>query len=100
MPIFGVRAFQGVQNIVTIDPEKSRDFSFKNPGILADSKSRDPGIPGIPLGPVLKEGKREDVFAILMSLSGKVVVNEDISALVDKASRIAVPCMETLGKVV
>ena len=37
---FGVRAFQGVQNRVT-----------KNPGILADSKSRDPGIPGIPLGP-------------------------------------------------
>ena len=51
LPIFGVRAFQGVQNIVTIDPEKSRDFSFKNPGILADLKSRDPGIPGILLGP-------------------------------------------------
>ena len=51
MPIFGVTAFQGVQNIVTIDPEKSRDFSFKNPGILVDVKSRDPGIPGIPLGP-------------------------------------------------
>ena len=31
--------------------KKSRDFSFKNPGILADLKSRDPGIPGIPLGP-------------------------------------------------
>ena len=51
LPIFGVTAFQGVQNIVTIDPEKSRDFSFKNPGILVDVKSRDPGIPGIPLGP-------------------------------------------------
>ena len=36
---------------MTIDPEKSRDCSFKNPGILADVKSRDPGIPGIPLGP-------------------------------------------------
>ena len=36
---------------MTIDPEKSRDFSFKNPGILVDVKSRDPGIPGIPLGP-------------------------------------------------
>ena len=36
---------------MTIDPEKSRDCSFKNPGILADLKSRDPGIPGIPLGP-------------------------------------------------
>ena len=33
------------------DPEKSRDFIIKNPGILIDSKSRDPGIPGIPLGP-------------------------------------------------
>ena len=33
------------------NPEKSRDFSFKNPRILADLKSRDPGIPGIPLGP-------------------------------------------------
>ena len=30
------------------NPEKSRDFSFKNPGILADLKSRDPGIPGFP----------------------------------------------------
>ena len=36
---------------MTIDPEKSRDLSFKNPGILVDVKSRDPGIPGIPLGP-------------------------------------------------
>ena len=26
---------------------------------------------------ILKEGKREDVFAILMSLSGKVVVKVD-----------------------
>ena len=34
------------------DPEKSRDFMLKNPGILIDWKSRDPGIPGIPLGPV------------------------------------------------
>ena len=51
LAIFGLRAFQGVQNIVTKNPEKSRDFSFKNPGILADLKSRDPGIPGIPLGP-------------------------------------------------
>ena len=33
------------------DPEKSRDFIIKNPGILINSKSRDPGIPGIPLGP-------------------------------------------------
>ena len=33
------------------NPEKSRDFSFKNPGILADLKSRDPRIPVIPLGP-------------------------------------------------
>ena len=33
------------------DPEKSRDFMLKNPGILIDWKSRDPGIPGIPLGP-------------------------------------------------
>ena len=49
--IFGLIAFQGVQNIVTKNPEKSRDFSFKNPGILVDVKSRDPGIPGIPLGP-------------------------------------------------
>ena len=32
-------------------PGKSRDFSFKNPGILADLKSRDPGTPRIPLGP-------------------------------------------------
>ena len=31
------------------DPEKSRDFIIKNPGILADVKSWDPGIPGIPL---------------------------------------------------
>ena len=30
------------------DPEKSRDFMLKNPGILIDWKSRDPGIP---LGP-------------------------------------------------
>ena len=45
---FSVRAFQWVLNIVTIDPEKSRDCSFKTPGILADVKSRDPGIP---LGP-------------------------------------------------
>ena len=30
------------------NPEKSLDFSFENPGILADCKSRDPGIPGIP----------------------------------------------------
>ena len=51
LAIFSVRAFQGVQNIVIIDPEKSRDCSFKNPGILADVKSRDPGISGIPLGP-------------------------------------------------
>ena len=36
---------------MTIDPEKSQDYSFKNPGILADVKSRDPGITGIPLGP-------------------------------------------------
>ena len=36
LPIFGVRSFQGVQNIVTIDPEKSRDYSFKNPGILLE----------------------------------------------------------------
>ena len=61
MPIFGVRAFQGVQNIVTIDPEKSRDCSFKNPGILADVKSRDPGIPGIPLGP----GEKADLCKCL-----------------------------------
>ena len=33
------------------DPEKSRDFIFQNPGILMNWKSRDPGIPGIPLGP-------------------------------------------------
>ena len=33
------------------DPEKSRDFIFLNPGILINWKSRDPGIPGIPLGP-------------------------------------------------
>ena len=33
------------------DPEKSRDFIFQNPGILINGKSRDPGIPGIPLGP-------------------------------------------------
>ena len=33
------------------DPEKSRDFIIKNPGILINWKSRDPGIPGIPLGP-------------------------------------------------
>ena len=33
------------------DPEKSRDFIFQNPGILINWKSRDPGIPGIPLGP-------------------------------------------------
>ena len=32
--------------------------------------------------------------------SGKVVANEDICALVDKANRIAVPCIETLGKVI
>ena len=37
--------------VATKNPEKSRDFSFENPGILADCKSRDPGIPGIPLGP-------------------------------------------------
>ena len=43
--------FQGVQNIVTKNPEKSRDFSFKNPGILADLNPGNPGIPGIPLGP-------------------------------------------------
>ena len=61
--IFGVRAFQGVQNIVTIDPEKSRDRSFKNPGILADVKSRDPGIPGIPLGPApLSKANRSAVL--------------------------------------
>ena len=41
---------------MTIDPEKSRDCSFKNPGILADVKSRDPGIPGIPLGPASDSG--------------------------------------------
>ena len=39
LAIFGVRAFQGVQDTVT---KKSRDFSFKNPRILADLKSRDP----------------------------------------------------------
>ena len=33
------------------DPEKSRDFMIKNPWILINWKSRDPGIPGIPLGP-------------------------------------------------
>ena len=33
------------------DPEKSRDFMLKNPGILIDWKSQDPGIPGILLGP-------------------------------------------------
>ena len=33
------------------DPEKSRDFIFPNPGIFTNWKSRDPGIPGIPLGP-------------------------------------------------
>ena len=37
--------------MATKNPEKSQDFSFENPGILADCKSRDPGIPGIPLGP-------------------------------------------------
>ena len=37
---------QPVQN-----PEKSRDFIFKNPGIFINLKSRDPGIPGIPLRP-------------------------------------------------
>ena len=31
--------------------KQSRDFSFKNPGIWADLKSRDPGISGIPPGP-------------------------------------------------
>ena len=34
------------------NPEKSRDFIFKNPGIFINLKSRDPGIPGIPLRPV------------------------------------------------
>ena len=33
------------------NPEKSRDFIFKNPGIFINLKSRDPGIPGIPLRP-------------------------------------------------
>ena len=32
------------------DPDKSREFIFKNPVILTNGKSRDPGIPGIPLG--------------------------------------------------
>ena len=53
--------FQGVQNIVTKNPEKSRDFSFENPGILADCKSRDPGIPGIPLGPAQDESSSVSV---------------------------------------
>ena len=33
LAIFGVRAFLGVQNIVTKNHKKSRDFSFKNSGI-------------------------------------------------------------------
>ena len=37
--------------ILQADPEKSRDFMLKNPGILIDWKSQDPGIPGILLGP-------------------------------------------------
>ena len=48
---------------MTKDPEKSRDCSFKNPGILADVKSRDPGIP---LGPgddgeVDEDGEDDDL---------------------------------------
>ena len=39
------------------DPEKSRDFIFQNPGILINWKSRDPGIPGIPLGPAPHMGQ-------------------------------------------
>ena len=51
---------------MTKNPEKSRDFSFKNPGILSDLKSRDPGIPGIPLGPgddgeVGEDGEDDDL---------------------------------------
>ena len=33
------------------NPEKSRDFISKNPRIFINLKSRDPGIPGIPLRP-------------------------------------------------
>ena len=45
------------------DPEKSRDFIIKNPGILINWKSRDPGIPGIPLGPALGRRLLEQYFA-------------------------------------
>ena len=40
------------------DPEKSRDFIIKNPGILINWKSWDPGIPGIPLGPAWESHER------------------------------------------
>ena len=47
---------------MTKNPEKSRDFSFKNPGILADLKSRDPGNPGIPLGPDPRSPNTSDIY--------------------------------------
>ena len=48
------------------NPEKSRDFIFKNPGIFINLKSRDPGIPGIPLRPAHQVGQlgREEAGAL------------------------------------
>ena len=58
--------------------KKSRDFSFENPGILADCKSRDPGIPGIPLGPgplkQLKNSKIPFLFAPNNSFSIQSII--------------------------
>ena len=49
----GRRSWRIKMSLYTLqaDPEKSRDFIFPNPGIFTNWKSRDPGIPGIPLGP-------------------------------------------------
>ena len=41
------------------NPEKSRDFISKNPGIFINLKSRDPGIPGIPLRPAHSEVRQD-----------------------------------------
>ena len=40
-----------------------------------------------------------DQATIFQVESGKVVTNKDICKMVDKAGRIALPCIETLGKV-
>ena len=79
------------------DPEKSRDFIIKNPGILINWKSRDPGIPGIPLGPGDKCIRVWEVRIQVCQLGagwmGSMVSHTDYHSLMEKKhKRDCHPC--------